>query len=100
MSAPADYVLLYDKPPGVTSNDVVASVRRTLPRKTKVGHAGTLDPFATGLLLVPAMGILVASQGTIVELPLSIQRSLSFLPGRWDPNALGDAQSGVLPGLR
>jgi tRNA pseudouridine55 synthase len=31
---------------------VVARVRRTLPRRTKVGHSGTLDPFATGLLLV------------------------------------------------
>ena len=31
---------------------MVARVRRELPRKTKVGHAGTLDPFATGLLLV------------------------------------------------
>jgi tRNA pseudouridine55 synthase len=47
-----DHILLYDKPAGVTSHDVVAAVRRTLPRKTKVGHAGTLDPFATGLLLV------------------------------------------------
>jgi tRNA pseudouridine55 synthase len=47
-----DGVLLIDKPPGKTSHDVVAAVRRTLPRKTKVGHAGTLDPFATGLLLV------------------------------------------------
>jgi tRNA pseudouridine55 synthase len=55
MSVPApvgDYILLYDKPAGVTSHDVVATVRRTLPRQTKVGHAGTLDPFATGLLLV------------------------------------------------
>jgi tRNA pseudouridine55 synthase len=43
-------VLLYDKPAGVTSHDVVASVRRE--RRCKVGHAGTLDPFATGLLLV------------------------------------------------
>lgn len=41
-----------DKPAGPTSHDVVAAVRRGLPRKTKVGHAGTLDPFATGLLLV------------------------------------------------
>jgi tRNA pseudouridine55 synthase len=47
-----DYLLVYDKPAGVTSHDVVAKVRRGLPRKTKVGHAGTLDPFATGLLLV------------------------------------------------
>jgi tRNA pseudouridine55 synthase len=44
--------LLVDKPAGPTSHDVVARVRRTLPRGVKVGHAGTLDPFATGLLLV------------------------------------------------
>ncbi len=45
-------MLVCDKPPGVTSHDVVAAIRRELPRRTKVGHAGTLDPFATGLLLV------------------------------------------------
>lgn len=43
-------VLLYDKPAGVTSHDVVAQVRRE--RGGKAGHAGTLDPFATGLLLI------------------------------------------------
>jgi tRNA pseudouridine55 synthase len=43
-------VLLLDKPAGVTSHDVVAQVRRE--RGVKAGHAGTLDPFATGLLLV------------------------------------------------
>ena len=47
-----DGVILVDKPAGPTSFDVVARVRRTLPRKTKVGHGGTLDPFATGLLIV------------------------------------------------
>jgi tRNA pseudouridine55 synthase len=47
-----DGVVLVDKPAGPTSFDVVARVRRTLPRKTKVGHGGTLDPFATGLLIV------------------------------------------------
>jgi tRNA pseudouridine55 synthase len=47
-----DGVILVDKPAGVTSHDVVAAQRRRLPRGTKVGHAGTLDPFATGLLLV------------------------------------------------
>jgi tRNA pseudouridine55 synthase len=47
-----DGVLLRAKPAGVTSHDVVAEVRRSLPRGTKVGHAGTLDPFATGLLLI------------------------------------------------
>jgi tRNA pseudouridine55 synthase len=45
-------VLLRAKPAGLTSHDVVAEVRRAQPRGTKVGHAGTLDPFATGLLLV------------------------------------------------
>lgn len=43
-------LLLCDKPAGVTSHDVVARVRRE--RRCKAGHAGTLDPFATGLLLV------------------------------------------------
>lgn len=46
----AGSVLLCDKPQGKTSHDVVAAVRRE--RGGKVGHAGTLDPFATGLLLV------------------------------------------------
>jgi tRNA pseudouridine55 synthase len=46
-----DGVLLVDKPAAVTSHDVVAGVRRQR-RGVKVGHAGTLDPFATGLLLV------------------------------------------------
>lgn len=43
--------LLVDKPPGFTSHDVVALARRGL-RVRKVGHAGTLDPFATGLLVL------------------------------------------------
>ena len=44
---------LIDKPAGPTSHDVVAEVRRRLGgRRAKVGHAGTLDPFATGLLVV------------------------------------------------
>jgi tRNA pseudouridine55 synthase len=51
-----DGILLVDKPSGWTSHDVVAKVRgilsRKLGKKIKVGHAGTLDPMATGLLLV------------------------------------------------
>jgi tRNA pseudouridine55 synthase len=43
-------VLLVDKPAGVTSHDVVARAKREFRAKT--GHAGTLDPFATGLLIV------------------------------------------------
>jgi tRNA pseudouridine55 synthase len=44
-------VLLVDKPSGPTSHDVVARVRRKLQTK-RVGHAGTLDPMASGLLVV------------------------------------------------
>ena len=40
------------KPPGMTSSDVVVLVRRRLPKGTKVGHAGTLDPEACGVLPV------------------------------------------------
>ena len=46
-----DGVLVIDKPAGWTSHDVVARVRRTL-RERRVGHTGTLDPFATGVLVV------------------------------------------------
>jgi tRNA pseudouridine55 synthase len=49
--APMDGVLLIDKPAGITSHDAVAAVRRSLGG-VRTGHAGTLDPFATGLLLV------------------------------------------------
>ena len=63
-----DHVLLIDKPAGITSHDVVARIRRTLPRKTKVGHAGTLDPFATGLLLV-LVGRATRTQRFLMALP-------------------------------
>jgi tRNA pseudouridine55 synthase len=41
-----------NKPPGPTSHDMVATIRRRLPRKTRIGHAGTLDPFASGVLVL------------------------------------------------
>ena len=51
-----DGILLIDKPAGMTSFGVVARVRRVLSeqagKKVKVGHTGTLDPFATGLLIL------------------------------------------------
>lgn len=46
-----DGVLIIDKPSGITSHDVVAKVRKALKTK-KVGHTGTLDPLATGVLVV------------------------------------------------
>jgi tRNA pseudouridine55 synthase len=60
-------LLLCDKPPGKTSHDIVLAVRRQR-RGAKVGHAGTLDPFATGLLLV-LIGRATRLQRFLVELP-------------------------------
>jgi len=62
-----DGVLLIDKPPGMSSHDVVAAVRRSLGG-ARTGHAGTLDPFATGLLLV-LVGRATKSQQALMELP-------------------------------
>jgi len=61
-------VILYPKEAGVTSHDVVARVRRTMPMGIKVGHAGTLDPFATGLLLV-LVGRATRAQRYLLGLP-------------------------------
>ncbi len=66
-----DGVFLIDKPAGITSHDVVAAVRRALAG-AKTGHAGTLDPFATGLLLV------------LVGKATRIQRHLMELPKRYE----------------
>ena len=66
-----DGVVLVDKPAGVSSHDVVAGQRRRLGRAVKVGHAGTLDPFATGLLLV------------LVGRATRVQRFLMALPKRY-----------------
>lgn len=51
MTLPADFVLPVDKPEGPTSHDIVGAVRGSLGLR-RVGHTGTLDPFASGLLLV------------------------------------------------
>lgn len=76
-----DGVILVDKPAGVTSHDVVAGQRRRLPRGTKVGHAGTLDPFATGLLLI------------LVGRATRVQRYVMALEKRYDVVARFGARS-------
>ena len=48
---PLDGLLLVDKPAGPTSHDIVDEIRRHF-RLEKVGHGGTLDPMATGLLII------------------------------------------------
>jgi tRNA pseudouridine55 synthase len=70
-------ILLYDKPAGVTSHDVVAEVRRRLGRGVKVGHAGTLDPFATGLLLI-LVGRATRVQRFLMALPKTYETTARF----------------------
>jgi tRNA pseudouridine55 synthase len=75
-------ILLVAKPAGVTSHDVVERIRSMdLARKQKVGHAGTLDPFATGLLLV------------LVGRATRFQRYLLALPKRYRVTARFGAAS-------
>ena len=91
-----DGVILADKPAGVTSHDVVAATRRRLSDRAhpvKVGHAGTLDPFATGLLLV------------LVGRATRVQRFLMALPKRYETVArlgwtstTGDPEGELAPG--
>jgi tRNA pseudouridine55 synthase len=75
---PTDGVILFDKPRDVTSHDVVARVRRGFPRKSaRVGHAGTLDPFATGLLLV-LVGRATRAQRFLMALPKTYETVARF----------------------
>lgn len=90
-------LILCDKRAGASSHDIVAEVRRSFDRKVKVGHAGTLDPFATGLLVI------------LVGRATRVQRFLIALPKRYEVVACfgaisttGDpegeiAETGVLP---
>jgi len=74
-----DGVILVDKPAGRTSHDVVAAVRRERGGRSagRVGHAGTLDPFATGLLLV-LVGRATRVQRFLMALPKTYEAVARF----------------------
>jgi tRNA pseudouridine55 synthase len=72
-----DGLLLCDKPAGITSHDVVVQTRRRFERGIKVGHAGTLDPFATGLLVV-LVGRATRIQRFVMELPKRYEVTAQF----------------------
>jgi tRNA pseudouridine55 synthase len=93
-----DGLILVDKPAGVTSHDVVAGVRRRLGRGVKVGHAGTLDPFATGLLLV-LVGRATRVQRFLMALPKRYETvaRLGFVSSTGDPE--GEISAGRMPAL-
>jgi len=52
METAFDGLLVLDKPGGITSRDAVDRAARWFPRRTRIGHAGTLDPLATGVLVL------------------------------------------------
>jgi tRNA pseudouridine55 synthase len=91
-----DGILLVDKPAGMTSHDVVARIRRRLGKGVKVGHAGTLDPFATGLLLI-GVGRGTRIQRFLMELPKRYETvaRLGFTSTTGDPE--GEIAPGVMP---
>jgi tRNA pseudouridine55 synthase len=68
--------LLVDKPVGVTSHDVVARIKRE--RDVKTGHAGTLDPFATGLLIVLIEREATREQARFMALPKTYRTVARF----------------------
>jgi tRNA pseudouridine55 synthase len=72
-----DGILNLDKPAGISSARAVDQVKRLLPRKTKIGHAGTLDPFATGVL------VLLIGKGTklcerLMDQPKQYEATIKF----------------------
>jgi tRNA pseudouridine55 synthase len=94
--APEAGVLLVDKPAGVTSHDVVAGVRRD--RGLKTGHAGTLDPFATGLLIVLFGREATREQRRFMELPKTYRALARFGAVSTTGDPEGEiTETGVMP---
>jgi tRNA pseudouridine55 synthase len=87
--------LLIDKPAGWTSHDVVAVVRRQLGTR-EVGHAGTLDPFATGLLVV-LVGKATRLARFVERMPKQYQAVVRFGVGTDTDDRTGRVTSALQP---
>ena len=95
-------VLIVDKPQGVTSHDIVAAVRAALHTR-KVGHAGTLDPMATGALVI-GVGHATRLLQYIVEHTKTYSATIRFGQRTTTDDADGEfvereAEAAVLPTL-
>lgn len=89
-------VLLRDKPAGLTSHDVVARARRE--HGVKAGHAGTLDPFATGLLIVLLGRAATREQRRFMRLPKTYLAVARFGAVSTTGDPEGEVtETGVLP---
>ena len=94
--APAGVVLL-DKAAGITSHDAVARVRRERGTK-RVGHAGTLDPFATGLLIILVGREATREQARFMRLPKTYRAVARFGSVSTTGDPEGEiTETGVLP---
>jgi tRNA pseudouridine55 synthase len=89
VAQPAEGILQIDKPAGMSSHDVVAAIRRRFGG-LKTGHAGTLDPFATGLLLV-LLGRATKLQNRLMGLPKAYE-TLAVLGAR---SSTGDPEGEI-----
>ncbi len=69
--------LLINKPPGITSHDVIYQLRKITGYK-KIGHAGTLDPFAQGLLIIAIQRQSTKQLGQLLKLNKSYQATLQL----------------------
>lgn len=74
---PVHGAIVLDKPAGVSSAKALTPRKRELPRKTKIGHAGTLDPFATGVLLA-LVGDATRLSDLAMELPKTYRATVRF----------------------
>jgi tRNA pseudouridine55 synthase len=70
-------ILNLDKPPGLTSARAVDRVKRLIPRGIKIGHAGTLDPFATGVLLI-LIGKATKACERLMDAPKQYEATIKF----------------------
>ncbi|MFC1598246.1 tRNA pseudouridine(55) synthase TruB [Patescibacteria group bacterium] len=73
----ADNIVIIDKPKGITSHDVVDAVRKKTGER-RVGHAGTLDPLATGVLIVLVGRGATKRQAEFMGLPKEYEAELMF----------------------
>jgi tRNA pseudouridine55 synthase len=78
-----------NKPSGMTSRDAINRVQRLLPRKTKIGHAGTLDPLASGVLVA-----CIGSATRLIDYVQQMRKSYAgeFLLGRRSPTEDTDGE--------
>ena len=94
---PADGVLVIDKPEGLTSHDVVAILRRVLGEK-RIGHTGTLDPMATGVLAL-ACGRATRLVSLLAGREKSYRAEIRFgvTTDSYDATGLETSHSGIHP---